>query len=718
MIFISFVALALTIYTLATLRSDQEKLSIQIQNNSIWSTARIDRQCHELLEAIAFYLDGRKPGTFRDIAIKFDVLISGLSNLDIHNLRSPFKEDPDYISLATAVTEGVRRLEAAYAAEVDAGQMQRERLELFLDDVDQLRVKTTILTAVAEQLQTVRNISDHHRGIRLYNLLIAQVVAMALMLFAVILMLRNQIRSLRATKQRLELLNRSHQEVALQADAGNRAKSVFLATMSHEIRTPLNGIIGSTELFDASQLNAEHRKLLVTIRECGTSLLELINDVLDFSWLESGSTRLERRRFELGTLIESTVEIVSPKARQKNLGLIALYPEGNVDGDETRLRQVLVNLCANAIKFTEKGDVVMAIRRITTEPGVAGLRFEVHDTGIGISAAAQSHLFEEFNQLNSSVHRRFGGSGLGLAISRRLVQAMGGNIGVESAPGKGSCFWFQLPVDAGEPFTLPEIQWPWNRLHLITETDLAFQILCRELGEMRLSPAKWDISTNNIQAQDGLVVDSRSVSKLQLSPELLQRTVLYGFPVAEPLFRAEAMVSLAGPLTVHRLKRAMADLRKIPTETGDVRTPEPLLQFVGRVLVVEDNQINQMVSRRLLEKMGLSVELAEDGMKAVDRVKLGGIDLVLMDMELPIMSGVEATRHIRKLSSPSATVPIVGLTANAFSSDRDACFEAGMNDFISKPVNRQKLEAAISRLADSKQTSDDVANRQSVLPLG
>jgi len=717
LLLISLVALALTVYTLASLRHDQRDLARQVQINAVWTATRTDRQTHKLLEAITFFLDGRGNRTFRDVTTEFDILISGLSNLDISGLASPFNEDDTYLQHALAVIDGVHQLNAKYAKEVDSGVVNRERLEEMLNDVGDLVRHTTRLSANAERIEADKNISDHQRGLVLYDLLIAKVIAMAVMLCTVILMLRHQIRSLRATQRRLESLNQSHQAVALQADAGNRAKSVFLATMSHEIRTPLNGIIGSTELFDASQLNAEHRKLLVTIRECGTSLLDLINDVLDFSWLESGSTRLERRRFELGTLIESTVEIVSPKARQKNLGLIAVHPEGIMEGDEARLRQILVNLCANAVKFTEKGDVVIAVRRVKMEPGVAWLRFEVRDTGIGIPASAQNHLFEEFNQLNSSVHRRFGGSGLGLAISRRLVQAMGGKIGVESAPGKGSCFWFQLPVDAKEPFASPEIQWPWSRLHLATQTDLAFQILHRGMGEMGIALTKWDHSADHLPAQDGLLVDLRSLSMLQLSPEQLQRTVVFGFPVAEPLFQEEAMVSLAGPLTVRRLKRALTDFRRIPTETAEVPAPERLVQFVGRVLVVEDNQINQMVSRRLLEKMGLSVELAEDGVTAVDRVKLGGIDLVLMDMELPVMGGLEATRNIRKLSSPSALVSIIGLTANAFSSDRDACFEAGMNDFISKPVNRHKLEAAISRLSVSSQISGDVFTRQSVLPL-
>jgi two-component system, sensor histidine kinase and response regulator len=716
LIVISLVALALTVYTLATLKYDQNDLSRQVQTNALWTASRTDRQTHELLESIAFFLADRPNRRFKDVATRFDILISGFSNLDISGLASPFKEDRDYLVHATAVMDGIRRLNAKYSAEMDVGAMDRDRLEELLNDVDDLRHHTTLMSANAERVEADKNIVDHQRGSLIYNLLIAKVIAMALMLCTVILMLRNQIRSLRATQQRLEWLNRSHQEVAQQADAGSRAKSVFLATMSHEIRTPLNGIIGSTELFDASQLNAEHRKLLGTIRECGTSLLELINDILDFSWLESGSTRFERRRFELGTLIESAVEIVSPRARQKNLGLIALYPEGTVEGDETRLRQVLVNLTANAVKFTEKGDVAITVKRIETLPELAWLRFEVRDTGIGISAAAQSHLFEEFNQLNSSVHRRFGGSGLGLAISRRLVQAMGGKIGVESAPGKGSCFWFQLPVDPKEPFVLPEIPWPWGRLQLIPQTDLAFQTLQRGLGEMGIVSTRWNLTDGEPSARDGVLVDVRSILRFQLSPRLLEQTIVYGFPVAEPLFEEEAMASLAGPLTVRRLIRALTDLRTVPTESAEIPTQEKPLQFVGKVLVVEDNQINQLVSMRLLEKMGLSVEVAQDGVEAIERVKLGGIDLVLMDMELPVMGGLEATRNIRQLPTSSASVFIVGLTANAFSSDRDACFKAGMNDFISKPVNRQKLESAISRLSDSHSLTEVMAKPASEGP--
>ncbi|QQR36736.1 response regulator [Devosia oryziradicis] len=347
--------------------------------------------------------------------------------------------------------------------------------------------------------------------------------------------------------------------------------------MSHEIRTPLNGIIGMVDLLVDEEASAAKLSKLGIIRQSGDVLLEIINDVLDFSKLEAGDVELETVDYRLEDVMSSVRSVIGSRAANKMVALDFRYPDLTLRGDQARLRQVLLNLVGNAVKFTEVGSVVVSC---TLDHETGELHFSVTDTGIGIADEARIRLFKEFSQVDSSINRRFGGSGLGLAICGRLVEAMGGAIEVTSTLGVGSTFSITLPYAAGSAA---------------------------------------------VQAED------------------------------------------------------------IPPAAARL---EP-----GRkVLLVEDNAVNRQVATGLLAKLGVVVELAENGQQAVEMVPGGGFDLVLMDMQMPVMDGLAATRQLR---SAGCAVPIVGLTANAFVSDREACLAAGMNDFMTKPVNRDKLHTML-----------------------
>lgn len=372
-----------------------------------------------------------------------------------------------------------------------------------------------------------------------------------------------------------------------EAQAENRAKSTFLATMSHELRTPLNGVIGMTSILQETQLTEEQRQCADTIETCGNSLLNLIEDILEFSNSDIGHFELSSEVIDTATTMNETADIVRFQAEKKGLAVtIDCAPElpSQFVGDGRRIRQVLLNLLQNAIKFTDAGSIsLVGTSRVSDRRRM--VHFSVADTGIGVPEGSRANLFEDFYQVDSSLTRQYGGVGLGLAISRRIVEKHGGSIGFESNEGSGSTFWFEVP--AGEPESLVQVD------------------RCK------------------------------------------------------------------GP------------------EFGSYQGEEL------SILVAEDSSINRQVARTILEAMGHSVTLCDDGRQAVALCKSNRFDVVLMDMQMPEMDGLQATRQIRTLSEPSCKVPIIALTANAFESDRNACFEAGMTGFASKPISKQKLQEAL-----------------------
>jgi len=517
--------------------------------------------------------------------------------------------------------------------------------------------------------------------------------------------------------------------------ATSRMKSEFVANMSHELRTPMNGIIGMTGLLLDTPLSRDQKEYAQTVRTCADSLLVVINDILDFSKIEAGKLDLEILDFDLRTTVEETLELVMERAQAKRLELVCELHSAVprcLRGDAGRLRQVLLNLVSNAIKFTERGEVAVSVTRVAEEGAGETLRFEIRDTGIGIEPQARARLFQPFVQSDASMTRRYGGTGLGLSISKRLVELMGGSIGVESTPGAGSRFWFTVRLERGaarEELTAVRARPLHGKRALIVDDNATNRRILRETlralgvevlegvdGLDGLQRARELAAANCLPDLAVLDVQMPRMHGLDLVRELRKDARLVGLPIVlltssvdriDPELQRElnVLATLHKPVRRNRLVETLLEAIGAPLEAPPVaalpsRAPKSDAAAFGRarVLLVEDNAVNQRVGQRMLAKFNCQVDVAGNGREALVACHSVAYDLVLMDCQMPEMDGYEATRALRSLEvAGGRRLPVVALTASAMRGDREACLAAGMDDYISKPVQAAELRGVLQR---------------------
>ncbi len=636
--------------------------------------------------------------------------------------------------------------------ELNDGTQKADRPDLYVESYVPVKRDGRIV-AVAEVYvdQTANNEALRAEFVR-FGLIIGGLV-LAIMCIPAVLLFRN-LSKMRQQNTELDAERSRSDEAASRAEIAERAKSEFLANMSHEIRTPMNGVMGMAELLAKTDLDSKQKMFTDIIVKSGHALVTIINDILDFSKIDSGQLVLDPMPFKLGEAIEDVATLMSSNVKEKDLELVVRVqpdlPERFV-GDVGRIRQIVTNLLGNAVKFTDQGHVLVDVSGSVSDEGsgqVANLLVRVEDTGIGIPEDQLARVFEKFNQVDGSSTRTHEGTGLGLTISQMLVEKMGGEIGAESALGKGSKFWFAIPLPVhgeNERKKRVPIDVTASRVLVIDDNEVNRSILLEQLGSWGFD------ATATASGQEGLAVlrrametdrpvdllvldyhmpkmDGGQVAQALRDDELIGATPIVMLTSVDNMsdgqaFRnlgveghlvkpARSAVLLETIITVlQEAKGGLIDVELIDADRGEPGSASGTTRSAGQmqgevikgksglaILVAEDNEVNQIVIEQILAETGHSYTIVENGKLAVEQFRAVSPDLVLMDVSMPEMNGLEATRAIREIEEAGGGhVPIIGLTAHALKGDRDMCIEAGMDDYVPKPISVSALHDALSR---------------------